>query len=169
MNNNSLEFVPLDTSLITSDVCIRCGHCCKFTSPTQLQGDTGTEWMDVILGTNPYIELKYHNKVDVQRSDGTIQENMTPFEIVARCPQLKTNEEGHKLCAIYEDRPTTCSRYNCFDMGNKMKRRPENFEFIAGLIKEVHDIEVKWENEMTINPGSQVKKGLDLIGVKQIK
>ena len=162
------EFKPLDDTLITSDVCIRCGHCCKWTSATQITNGHGPEWMNVILGSNPLLSIRYHNKRDVEFPDGRKSKGATPFEIVARCPQLKTNEEGHKLCAIYEDRPTTCSKYNCFDMANKLKRRPENFEFIAEIIKQVHHKIVKWDNPITINPGSQVKKGLDLIGVKDI-
>ena len=162
------QFKPIDDSLITSDVCIRCGHCCKWTSATQLSNGTGPEWMDVILGSNPLLTLKYHNKRDVEFPDGRIAKNMTPFEIEARCPKLKTNEEGHKLCSIYEDRPTTCARYNCFDMANKTERRPQNWDFIAGIIKEVHGVEVKWENELVENPGSQVKKGMDLIGIRDI-
>ena len=162
------EYKPLDHTLINSDVCIRCGHCCKWTSKTQIANGSGPEWMDTILGTNPYLEVKYHNKRDVEFTDGRKAKGVTPFEIVARCPQLKTNEEGHKLCAVYENRPTTCRRYNCFDMSNKMKRRPENFENIARIIKEVHGIEVKYENPLQKNPGSVVKKNLEMIGIKQI-
>ena len=49
-----------------------------------------------------------------------------------------------------------------------MKRRPENFENIARIIKEVHGIEVKYENPLQKNPGSVVKKNLEMIGIKQI-
>ena len=53
-------------------------------------------------------------------------------------------------------------------MANKTKRRPQNWDFIVGIIKEVHGIEVKWENKLVANPGSQVKEGMDLIGIKDI-
>jgi Fe-S-cluster containining protein len=91
----------------------------------------------------------------------------TPFEIEFRCPQLKINEEGHKLCSIYENRPQVCSNYNCFEASNRGKRRPQNFARISEIIKEVHGVEVKYENPLVSN--YFVDKQLELIGVKEIK
>ena len=41
-------------------------------------------------------------------------------------------------CGIYETRPDVCAAYNCFTAANGMKRNPEYFDFIKGLIERVH-------------------------------
>ena len=60
----------------------------------------------------------------------------------------KYNEEKTAKCSIYKNRPQACSDYNCFEHANKLKRRPQNFVRIQKLIKEVHGIDVEWENEL---------------------
>lgn len=162
-----MEYKPLDKSLITSEVCIRCGHCCKWTSTTQLMNGPGPEWLDVVIGTNPYLKMNKHNKRDVKMPNGKFMGRATPFEIEFRCPKLKTNEEGHKLCSIYENRPKICSNYNCFEASNQAKRRPENFAQISEIIKEVHGVEVKYENPLVNN--NKVGARLEQIGVVEIK
>jgi len=164
-----MAYKPLDESLITSDVCIRCGFCCKWTSTTQLANGIGEEWMDVMIGTNPNARMVKHNKRDVDVMGKGLGRNVTPFEIEFTCPQLKTNDEGHKLCSIYMDRPKVCSSYSCFEASNKGKRRPQGWDRITKAIKEVHGIDVTYDNEMKVNPGSQIKKGLEMIGVREIK
>ena len=162
-----MKYKPLDKSLITSEVCIRCGHCCKWTSTTQVSNGPGPEWLDVVIGDNPYTEMKKHNKRDLMLPTGMEMKNATPFEIEFRCPQLKTNEEGHKLCSIYESRPKICRDYNCFEASNRAERRPENFARISEIIKEVHGVEVKYENPLVSH--NFIHSRLERIGVKEIK
>lgn len=92
----------------------------------------------------------------------------TPFEIQFTCPQLATNDEGHKLCSIYKDRPTICSDYNCFESSNINKRRPQQWDKIKDIIKEVHGIDVEYKGPISKNPGSQIKAELERIGIKEI-
>lgn len=162
-----MEYKPLDKSLITSEVCIQCGHCCKWTSITHVTNGPGPEWLDVVIGSNPLTEMKKHNKRDLRLPSGKAMKNATPFEIEFRCPKLKTNEEGHKLCSIYENRPKICSDYNCFEASNRAERRPENFDRISKIIKEVHGVEVKYENPLVGH--NFMDSRLELIGVKEIK
>lgn len=165
-----MEYRKLDESLINSDVCIRCGHCCKWTSSTQVANGNGEEWLDVMIGTNPNAKMLKHNKRDMQVPGRGVMRNATPFEIEFRCPQLKTNDEGHKLCAIYQDRPKICSDYNCFEQSNRLQRRPQQWDKIKRIVKEVHGIDVEYDGPpLQVNPGSTVSKNLELIGVKEIK
>ena len=49
------EFKPLDESLITSEVCMRCAQCCKSTSTTQYAAPNATDYVDTVclLYTSP--------------------------------------------------------------------------------------------------------------------
>ena len=115
--------------LITSDVCIRCGSCCKLTIGTPAPGpgkdekkkERVKEWYNVIARQTDTIDI------------------LDDCRIRFRCPQLKvTQEDGFKLCQVYEDRPEICSAYNCFHMANLKGRPPENYEMIKGIIRQVH-------------------------------
>ena len=87
--------------LITSDVCIRCGSCCKLTVGTLIEDEKAKEWYNVIARQTDTIDIL---------DDGRIR---------FRCPQLKvTQEDGFKLCQVYQDRPKVCADYNCFHMAN---------------------------------------------------
>jgi Fe-S-cluster containining protein len=163
-----MTYEPLDESLINSDVCIRCGHCCKWTTATQLTNDKGVEWLDVMIGTNPKAKMLKHNKRTIKKPSGEVMRDSTPFEIQFTCPQLATNDEGHKLCSIYKDRPTICSDYNCFESSNINKRRPQQWDKIKDIIKEVHGIDVEYKGPIPKNPGSQIKAELERIGIKEI-
>lgn len=164
-----MEYEKLDESLINSDVCIRCGHCCKWTSTTQVTNGPGEEWLDVMIGSNPHVNMRKHNKRHLKLPNGKYMGNATPFEIEFRCPKLKTNEEGHKLCSIYKDRPKICSDYNCFEHSNRLQRRPQQWDKIKGIIKEVHGIDVEYKGPpVEANPGSQIKRSLEIIGVKEV-
>ena len=164
-----MDYEKLDESLINSDVCIRCGHCCKWTSTTQLTNGKGEEWLDVMIGTNPHAKMMKHNKRDLLLPNGNVGRKSLPFEITFTCPQLKTNDEGHKLCQIYKDRPQICSDYNCFEHSNRLGRRPQQWDKIKKIIKEVHDINVEYNGPpIEANPGTQIKKSLEIIGVKEI-
>lgn len=139
-----MKFKPLDHTLIDSDVCIRCGHCCKWTTKTHIRNSKGIDWLDAVVEDNELVGIIKHNSVKLE--DGTRAE---PFEIELRCSKLVIdNEEKTAKCSIYLNRPQVCSDYNCFEHANNLKRRPQNFERIQKLIKEVHGIDVEWENEM---------------------
>lgn len=136
----------LDETLITSEVCIRCGSCCKMTTAPLRTNANGVEWYKVIVQQTDRIKL-----VNIDPENET-----TKIRFV--CPKLVIdNDAGTKMCSIYESRPTVCRNYNCFDQANKRKRRPEQFQFIADIIKQVHGIEVKWNGPL-YGPGGVVKQ-----------
>ena len=137
-----MDYIPLDESLINSDVCIRCGHCCKWTTPTAFGNDSRIEWMEAIVSDNPHVEIVPHNKID----DGRY-----PYELKVTCSQLDTSD-GFFKCKMYKNRPKACSEYNCFAWSNKLKRRPEAFHKQQKAIKEVHGIDVEYQNEMKPDP-----------------
>ena len=62
----------LDDSLIDSDVCIRCAHCCKSTSSVQYAHPNAKEWIDVLHDT-PNLEVQWHNPemTEQVKSDGS--------------------------------------------------------------------------------------------------
>ena len=137
----------LDESLITSDVCIQCGSCCKVSSDMQFANDKGKEWINVIWDREG-VEIKWHNKTKTKVTgalgDSHIEESH-PYKIVSHCPKLIVDEEaGTKVCGIYEKRPDVCRDYNCFRDANNRRRRPQNWDLIAGLIKKVHNVDVEW-------------------------
>ncbi len=145
----------LDESLINSDVCLKCGHCCKWTSEMQhCHPKDGPEWLSVIAKQNDKTNLKwYANEVTEHYSkseDKLIREERAQFKIQFTCPKLDINKEaGTKTCTIYEDRPKVCSNYNCFRNANQLNQRPENWNFISSIIKEVHGIDVNWDKPLT--------------------
>lgn len=124
----------LDESLITSDVCLRCGHCCKVTTQYERCSPDGVEWWAVIASESDLIEVIIH-----------------PTEKQARirihCPKLK-NQDGLKVCSIYEDRPTVCRKYNCFRTANLKNQRPENWNYIKGIVDSVHGTNIEWKGKL---------------------
>lgn len=145
-----MKFKPLDSKLIDSETCIRCGHCCKWTTQTHMRNGIGVEWIDTIVEDNDLVKLVKHNKVDYQGK------RAQPFELEIKCSKLIVDEkEGTAKCGIYMNRPTVCSDYNCFDMANKLKRRPEGWNKITNAIKIARGIDVKWENDLTSDPYSK--------------
>ena len=140
-----MDYIPLDESLIDSETCIRCGHCCKWTTTTQLGDNDRIEWVDTLMSDNPLVKAIHHNPVTY---DGKKQ---NPFEIEIACSKLNT-DDGFKKCSIYKNRPKVCSDYNCFKWSNKLKRRPQGWEKITRAIKEAHGIDVEYQNEMKPDP-----------------
>ena len=140
----------LDDSLIDSDVCIKCGHCCKSTSTVQYAHPNAKEWIGVIHGENenPRIKLQWHNAVVTKQKKSTgeeVNQKAIPYHVTHVCPKLVIDEEaGTKMCGIYEVRPSICRNYNCFTTANASKRRPQNWDNIKKIIKEVHDVDVEW-------------------------
>jgi len=120
--------MPLDENLITSEVCVKCGHCCKWTSsPQYVHPVNGPEWLNIIAKTDDTTLIWHENEtVDhFSRSEQkVVQQERAKFHISFRCPKLEIDEEaGTKMCSIYADRPKICSNYNCFRMANQMNQR----------------------------------------------
>lgn len=123
------EWVDLDPSLITSEICMQCGRCCK---TTWIQ-DRWTEhenhpqsdklpYLQAMFGRSPrsFVEPR-------KASDGTDK-----VAVVNWCTQLMPDLS----CKIYKDRPQMCRDYNCFKAANGRKKPPEYYDFIKGLIDE---------------------------------
>ena len=144
----------LDSSLITSEVCIRCASCCKWTSSMQYCAPgKGPEWLNVIGAQSENTELMWFEDEVVDHhslSEGkVVKEERARFKIKFNCPKLVVDEEaGTKMCGIYENRPKVCSNYNCFASANRTQQRPQNWEFIKGIIKEVHGVDVEWDGPL---------------------
>jgi len=55
--------MPLDESLITSEVCVKCGHCCKWTSsPQYVHPVNGPEWLNIIAKTDETTLIWHENE-----------------------------------------------------------------------------------------------------------
>lgn len=113
----------------------------------QFANDNGKEWIGVIWD-RPGVEIKWRNKIKAEVTgalgDTNVQDSH-PYQIVSTCPKLIVDEkEGTKVCGIYETRPNVCRDYNCFTDANNRRRRPQNWDLIAGLIKKVHNVDVEW-------------------------
>ena len=65
------EFKPLDESLITSEVCMRCAQCCKSTSTTQYAAPNATDYVDTVIGDRENVHIQWHNPIMVEMSDLT--------------------------------------------------------------------------------------------------
>ena len=137
----------LDDSLIDSDVCIRCAHCCKSTSSVQYAHPNAKEWIDVLHDT-PNLEVQWHNPemTEQVKSDGSkVKQMAVPYHVTTHCTKLVIDEAaGTRMCGIYEDRPAICRNYNCFTTANRSKRRPQNWDKIKRIIQEVHGVTVEW-------------------------
>ena len=88
----------LDDSLITSEVCVQCGHCCKWTTSMQhVHPENGKEWLNV-LGKHDRTKLLWYENETVEHeslSEGrTVTQERAAFKIQITCPQLQINEEA---------------------------------------------------------------------------
>ena len=115
-----VEYRPLDENLITSDVCVQCGRCCK---TTWLQ----PRWNKAERNSHRVDKIPYLKEMFSQSTTSFVEER---GDKVAGVNTFK--------CGIYETRPDVCAAYNCFTAANGMKRNPEYFDFIKGLIERVH-------------------------------
>ena len=126
------KWVEQDPALINGDVCIRCGHCCKATLPVHqpFKIDEGhkrqkIEYIKTVFGDVEGIKI-----LDVTNS----LSGQTRVSIQKTCAKLTTNEQGHKLCSIYQNRPAVCSDFNCVETANHSNQAPQNWEKIKELI-----------------------------------
>lgn len=98
----------LDTSLITSDVCIKCQQCCYGHAMVYPKTNFKKK-PKIVQDAAEYAEVVFGNAQ--MHKDG---DNITIFTQV-RCQNLD-DEIG---CTIYEDRPYVCRAFNCFDRYNQ--------------------------------------------------
>ena len=159
------EFIPLDESLITNEVCMRCAQCCKSTSSTQYAANNATDFVDTVIGDRENVHIEWHNPIMVEMSDLTDHQIAVkhPYEVVFICPKLK-EKDGLKICSIYENRPSVCKDYNCFTRANEKKQRPYGWDKIKEVIKSIHDVDIEWTGPM-----KPWKLGQNVINVKEIK
>lgn len=83
----------IDYQDISSEVCLRCGECCKLYIP--------------IKGNERYINFLKAIGVPIIM-DATNQGRV----FLGYCPKLKI-ENGQYLCTIYKNRPDLCRDFNC--------------------------------------------------------
>lgn len=106
-----------DTTLITSEVCIRCGACCS---------------AYVRKGTTELVLL----------SEVTSEDEV---EVVA-CRHLRS-ENGRHVCGNYEQRPTVCRQYSCLERANQNGLVMPETNALAGrvrnAVREVHGREIE--------------------------
>ena len=122
---NVADWKKLDESLITSEVCLQCGKCCKTTwlqdriSPSNNHEGDRLPYLEAMFGRSPrsFVELR-GDKVAV----------------VNWCSQLNPD----LTCNIYKDRPQMCIDFNCFKEANGRKGFPEYYDHIKTLIKRIH-------------------------------
>ena len=128
------KWVKQDPSLIHSDICIRCGACCKATlnvhqpfPEDKEHKRQKIEYISTIFGDIDGIKV-----VDITNSAS----GKTRVMIRRVCPKLDTTEEGFKVCSIYNDRPVVCKSFNCIQTANHNEQAPENWDNIKKLIKQ---------------------------------
>lgn len=116
------EWEPLDESLITGDICMQCGRCCKMTM-TENRFHKRSTADDTDRGS--YVEAMFalNPKAKVVVKDDTI-------DVIIHCSHLQPDLK----CGIYKDRPKICIEYNCFKWANGKKQFPQYYDFIKNLI-----------------------------------
>lgn len=128
----------LNEDLITSDVCVKCGSCCKMTTEYIRCSPVGLEWYKTVVEQNDLIRLVAFNEKEEK------------VKIRFTCPKLVVDQQQKTFtCSIYQDRPQVCRAYNCFRTANIANRRPERWDYIKGIIKEVHGVDVVWDGPMS--------------------
>ena len=112
----------LDPSKIVSSVCLKCAACCKHTMhynvTTEKYALNKIEYLMAMFG-KPREDFKLI-------SDG----KKWRIDVTFKCVQLNPDN----TCKIYEKRPNTCERFNCFVTANNNKTFPENYENIKKYV-----------------------------------
>lgn len=113
----------LDPEEITNNVCMQCASCCKHTvrynETTEVYARRKIEYLKAMYN-KPIEDFKLLK----------VGNNGYQVHVTFKCAQLLPNNG----CRIYEKRPYTCSRFNCFETSNINKRLPENYENIRKYI-----------------------------------
>ena len=127
-NYNVDTWVELDEDLITSDVCIRCGMCCKTTWAQP--GKSGTVTAEERL---EYLQAIFDDRPEDRNETTDVKAVGNNVHVVNWCRQLDVTDE-FRTCKIYENRPQMCRNYNCFREANGKKRLPQYYDFIKNII-----------------------------------
>ena len=112
----------LDPSKITNSVCLQCASCCKHTSyyneTKERYAKNKIEYLIAMFGK--------------PREDFGLTTDGKKWRIAVtwKCVQLKPDN----TCKVYEKRPNTCERFNCFVTANNNKTLPENYENIKKYV-----------------------------------
>lgn len=116
------KWEPLDDSLITEDICMQCGRCCKMTM-TENRFHKRSTADDTDRG--PYMQAMFalNPKAKVVVKNNTI-------DVITHCSHLQPDLK----CGIYKDRPKICIDYNCFTWANGKKQLPQHYDFVKNLI-----------------------------------
>ena len=121
------QWVDLDPDLITSEICMQCGMCCKTTWEQDRFRKSGTDRV-------PYLQAMF---ADRHKSEVSIRSRPSgEYAAVTNwCSHLEEGDNLHHVkCGVYKDRPQMCRDYNCFRAANGVKRLPEYYEMISKLI-----------------------------------
>ena len=112
----------LDPSKITNSVCLQCASCCKHTSyyneTKERYAKNKIEYLMAMMG-KPREDFRL-------TTDGKIWK----ISVTWNCVQLNPNN----TCKVYEKRPVTCERFNCFVTANNNEQLPENWDRIKELV-----------------------------------
>jgi len=129
-----MAWIDQSPELINSDICIRCGHCCKATLPVHQPFTVDdnhkrqkTEYIATVFADVDTIKV-----VDITNS----KTGTTKVVVVKTCAKLDINKEGHKVCSTYENRPVVCKAFNCITTANHSQTTPQNWDVIKELIEE---------------------------------
>ncbi len=103
------------------DHCIRCGECCRSSSPTLQMEDVPLVLEGIIERRNLYTirvgELVYDNVRDELRRAGREMIKVREKGGGQACIYY---EEEERACAIYEHRPVQCAALTCWDVSRFM-------------------------------------------------
>jgi Fe-S-cluster containining protein len=122
-------------SLITSEVCMRCGDCCKLhmtgSANFGLKNEESRKFIKSVL-----ID---HESIDFKGWD--IKDNV--FGLAIECSKLLKKEDGTVACGIYPDRPKVCRDYNCLHQANKRDNDVRADAKVRKAVREVHGCEIE--------------------------
>ena len=137
------DWRELDENLITSEVCMDCGRCCK-TTWIQPRWTHHNEHPD--SDKLPYLQAMFGKS-----SRSYVEERGDKVAVVNWCSNLQPDLS----CGIYKDRPGMCRAYNCFKAANGSKRLPEYWTHIKKLVERVHGVSpYKRRNQETASQSS---------------
>lgn len=123
LENSSM---PQKMRLHKRNSCIRCGKCCIESSPSLLKEDMHLFVSGVLSHENTYT-IRDGERVRSNR-DGNIYESS--LELIKIKDKDSTSVcvfyEDNKGCSIYENRPSQCRAYKCWDTVNLMIGLEEN-------------------------------------------
>lgn len=123
-----------DESLITSEVCMRCGDCCKL----QMTGSANFGVKNAESRKFIKSVLIDHEVIDFRGWD--VEKNTFSLEI--ECSKLLRTADG-VACGIYADRPQVCRDYNCLQQANKREQDVRPDAKVRRAVREIHNKEIE--------------------------